>query len=102
MRHIQTTPNCYNIHKPEDVIRIKDQVTFTTPDPVNLPLPSPHLLALHAACAQVAHLSGAGEYIDLILTEMEEMEELTYDGTSSEVLHHALMTHRSQAGGLNI
>jgi hypothetical protein len=65
---------------------------FSTPDPVKLPLPSPHLLALHAACAQVAHLSGAGEYVDRILEDMEEMCVLAHDGTSSEVLHHALMT----------
>jgi hypothetical protein len=58
---------------------------FTTPDPVNLPLPSPHLIALHAACAKVAHLSGAGEYIDHIHENMEEISVLAHDGTSSEV-----------------
>jgi hypothetical protein len=70
---------------------------FSTPDPVKLPLPSQHLLALHAACAQVAHLSGAGEYVDRILEDMEEISVLAHDGTSSEVLHHALMTLGPQA-----
>jgi hypothetical protein len=89
---VQATPNCYKVQKPEDFIRIKDQVTFTTPDPVKFPLPSPILLALHAACAQVAQLSGAGEYIDLIYEDMEEIHELAQNDTSIEVLHHALMT----------
>ena len=68
-----------------------DQVMVTTPDPVKLPLPSPDLLGLHAACAQVAHLSGAGEYVDRIIEDKEGMNELAYDGTSSDILHHALM-----------
>lgn len=34
--------------------------------------PSPRLLALHHAIACILHLSGAGEYIDNILREMEE------------------------------
>ncbi|KAK0186566.1 hypothetical protein F5146DRAFT_135716 [Armillaria mellea] len=36
-------------------------VTFTTPDPEALPLPSPTYLAIHAACCRVAHLSGTVE-----------------------------------------
>ncbi|KAF9064412.1 hypothetical protein BDP27DRAFT_1471999, partial [Rhodocollybia butyracea] len=36
---------------------------FATLEP-SLSLPDPALLALHATCAKVAHLSGAGEYID--------------------------------------
>jgi hypothetical protein len=54
-----------------------NQVAFTTPDPVKLPLPSPDLLALHAACVQVAHLSGAREYIDRFRKDMAEIDERT-------------------------
>ncbi|OAX80255.1 hypothetical protein ACJ72_05415 [Emergomyces africanus] len=35
--------------------------------------PSPRLLAIHRAIAYILHLSGAGEYIDKILQDMEEM-----------------------------
>ncbi|KAN0140517.1 hypothetical protein V8E53_001726 [Lactarius tabidus] len=91
------TPNCYKVRKPELFLPSKGEVTFPTPDPVKLPLPSPRLLATHAACAQVAHLSGAGEYVDRILEDMEEICVLAHDGTSSEVLHHALMTLGPQA-----
>ena len=63
LTHIQASPNCYKIQKSKVYHTIKDEVTFTTTDP-ELPLPSPHLLALHAACAKVAQLSGASEFID--------------------------------------
>ena len=69
---------------------------FTTVDPDKLPLPSPELLALHAACAKVAHLSGAGEYVDRIIEDMEQIDVLAYDGTSSDILHHALITLSSR------
>ncbi|KDQ49769.1 hypothetical protein JAAARDRAFT_142978 [Jaapia argillacea MUCL 33604] len=95
------TPNCYKVRTADPLflyglLSKMDKVTFTTPDPVKLPLPSPELLALHAACAQVAHLSGAGEYVDRLLEDMEEMGVLAHDGTSSDVLHHALVTLRSR------
>ncbi|KAH7906958.1 hypothetical protein BJ138DRAFT_1161323 [Hygrophoropsis aurantiaca] len=65
-------------------------VTFTTPDPEHLPLPSPDLLLLHAVCARVAHLFGAGEYVDEILKDLEETRVLSPTGESAELLFHAL------------
>ena len=70
--------------------RWKTTVTFTTPDPVKLPVPSRAYLELHAACCRVAHLSGAGEHIDTILREMEDIQVLSQDGTSAEALQYAL------------
>jgi hypothetical protein len=58
---------------------------FTTPDPVKLPLPSPDLLAFHAACVQVAHLSGACEYIDCFLKDMEEIGVMAHNGISGKL-----------------
>ncbi|KAF8274686.1 hypothetical protein EI94DRAFT_1869560, partial [Lactarius quietus] len=87
---ILTSPNCYNVRKTTRFFLEPDQVVFTTPDPVKLPLPSPDLLTLHATCAQVAHLSGARDYVDRVLEDMEKLGVLEHDGTSSEVLHHAL------------
>ncbi|KAF8274683.1 hypothetical protein EI94DRAFT_1712881 [Lactarius quietus] len=89
------TVNHYNVRTSGLFLLTQDQVTFTTPDPVKLPLPSPDLLALHATCAQIADLSGAGEYVDQILDDMEKIDVLEHNGTSSEVLHHALMTLNS-------
>ncbi|KAG9225746.1 hypothetical protein CCMSSC00406_0007756 [Pleurotus cornucopiae] len=67
-----------------------DVVAFSTPDPEHLPVPSPHLLSLHAACAKVAHLSGAAEYIDNLDREMEATKVLAFDGGSADILHHAI------------
>ena len=67
-------------------------VTFKTSDPIKLPLPSPTYLKIHAACARVANLSGAGEYLDRILWDLEYAEVLCDDGSSAELLEHALLT----------
>jgi hypothetical protein len=48
----------------------------------HLPLPSPELLALHATCCKVAHLSGAGEFIDRVYDSAEEMGVLADDDGS--------------------
>ncbi|RXW12255.1 hypothetical protein EST38_g13597 [Candolleomyces aberdarensis] len=66
------------------------EVKFTTENPEELPVPSPDYLALHAACAKVAHLSGAAEYIETILRDAEEIPVLAADGSSGEVLTHLL------------
>ena len=68
----------------------KTLVKFTTEDPENLPLPSPEYLKIHAACAKIAHMSGAGEYIEQILRDLEDMKILSEDGTSAELLEHLL------------
>ena len=68
----------------------KRTVTFTTEDPVKLPLPSREYLEIHAACCRVANLSGASNRIDTILREMEDIWVLSQDGASAEVLRYAL------------
>ncbi len=67
-------------------------VTFTTPDPEALPLPSPAYLAIHAACCRVARLSGAADYVEEVLREEEEVRErierigiLAEDGSSMDL-----------------
>lgn len=65
-------------------------VTFTTPDPDRLPVPSREYLALHAACTKVAHFSGAGEYADSVSSEMEDTSVLSSDGSSAAILEHAI------------
>ncbi|KAF8346379.1 hypothetical protein F5887DRAFT_883702 [Amanita rubescens] len=65
-------------------------ITFTTPDPDKLPVPSREYLALHAACTKVAHFSGAGEYADSVLREMEDTSVLSSDGSSAAILDHAI------------
>ena len=89
----QDIPNTYKLcaaHRFFIDPRWKSTVTFTTPDAVKLPVPSPSYLELHAACCRVANLSGAGEYIDKILRDMEDIQVLSQDGASAEALQYAL------------
>ncbi|KIJ54918.1 hypothetical protein M422DRAFT_153287 [Sphaerobolus stellatus SS14] len=65
-------------------------VEFTSSDP-ELALPDPRYLALHAACARVAHLSGAAEYLSEIFDDLEQLKVLVKDGSSTEALYHALI-----------
>lgn len=45
---------------------------------------------MHATCCKVAHLSGAAEYLDKLAQDKEELGVLENDGSSSEVLAHAV------------
>jgi hypothetical protein len=65
------------------------QVTFRSDD-ITLPPPEPRYIALHAACAKVAHRSGAAEYIDMVMSDMEKIVVLAEDGSSARVLARAL------------
>lgn len=56
------------------------------------PLPSPQLLALHAVCARVAHMSGAAEYFDFCDRKREFAPQLEADGSMAMVLEEALRT----------
>ncbi|KAJ3861459.1 hypothetical protein EV359DRAFT_84301 [Lentinula novae-zelandiae] len=91
---VTTAPHRYEIkclNPFEPILRNMSSpfTTFTTLDP-RLPLPDPALLALHATCANVAHLSGAGEHIDRVHKDLRHLDVLAEDGGSSDVLFHAL------------
>jgi hypothetical protein len=57
---------------------------MTTTDP-NLQRPSPNYLRLHAACARVAHLSGAAEYVASLYRNLDDKGVLANDGSSAMV-----------------
>jgi len=59
----------------------------------DLPLPNPAYLRIHAACCRVAHLSGAGEYMDKILEDLEDTLVLSKDGSSAHILSFALQPY---------
>ena len=65
-------------------------VTFTTPDQDKLPVLSPTYLAIHAACAKVAHLSGAAKCIDKLYRDMDDSTTLDPHGTSASMLEHGI------------
>jgi hypothetical protein len=66
---------------------------FTTPDGVKYPLPDPAALSFHAACAPVTRLSGAAEYIETVLRDMEDVFILTSDESSAHALELSLTNH---------
>jgi hypothetical protein len=65
------------------IIKTTDHLMFRVMLPVtqdlfiasdhNIDLPMPRLLAIHRACCLIVHLSGAGEYIDKVPRDMEEL-----------------------------
>lgn len=57
---------------------------------LKLPLPDPRLLALHAVCARVAHMSGAAEALDDFDRDVEETSVLARDGASAHLLNMML------------
>ncbi|KAF9474037.1 hypothetical protein BDN70DRAFT_936954 [Pholiota conissans] len=86
-------PNTYALQARDELYFFKDYrrtVSFTTPDEVKYPLPSSDYLAIHASCAKIAYLSGAGHYIDVIEWELEDSATLEEDGSSAEALDHAI------------
>ncbi|KAF9474041.1 hypothetical protein BDN70DRAFT_765011, partial [Pholiota conissans] len=84
-------PDTYSVHTPDSSMYpryFKRNVTFSTPDKDKYPLPSSVYLAIHAACAKVAHLSGAAEEIDILYREMEDSKVMSKDGASVEHIEH--------------
>jgi len=88
----QNVENEYKLEaaKPFILNDYPEYVTFKTPDPVQFPVPSAAYLAIHAACARVAHLSGAGACIDKLYRDMDDSTTLDPNGASAEMLEHAI------------
>lgn len=57
---------------------------------LELPLPEPRLLALHAVCVRVAHMSGAAEALDELDRDVEATRVLARDGASANLLYMKL------------
>jgi len=58
-------------------------------------MPNPCLLALHAICARLVHMSGAAEVYDMVsLDDAEEITVLAEDGANSDLLYHLLAPYR--------
>jgi len=86
------TENKYKLEAAEPFIlkNYPEYVTFKTPDPAKFPVPSADYLSIHAVCAKVAHLSGAGECIDKFYRDMDDSTTLDPSGLSAEMLEHAI------------
>lgn len=54
-------------------------------------LPNPALIALRAACARVAHISGAVKLFDQIFRDREETRYMADDGSTADLLTSLLL-----------
>ena len=89
---LQEEPNRYHTRAVLPGIlrhRVPKFVTFTSSNN-SLPLPDYRYLRLHAACAKVTNLCGAGDYIDLIFRRLEDTRVLASNGSSFDLLQYAL------------
>ena len=92
----QNVINQYTVHATiPSILAMPAIVTFHAQ--AGLPLPDPRYLALHATCARVAHLSGAGEYIDAFDRDIDTTRVLAKDGSSAKLLAEALSSIRITA-----
>lgn len=69
------------------------RVTFISKFPDQLALPNSRYLVLHAICARILHLSGAAELIEDSIRDEEELQTLSSDGNSADLLTFALTRH---------
>ncbi|EGN95750.1 hypothetical protein SERLA73DRAFT_76816 [Serpula lacrymans var. lacrymans S7.3] len=92
---------CFDVHLSFDNVLWLDPTASNTtpvpqpttpPSPLNITRPDPRYLKLHAMCCKVAHLSGAGESINKIHRDMEDMSVLAKDGSSMDLLNYKLAT----------
>ena len=61
-------------------------------------LPSRDLLALRAACARVAHMSGAAEQIDQIYQDEEDTTVMACNGSTGDLLSSLLNARAIDVG----
>jgi len=93
LKQSQEIPNQYMVRArhPAFLQGIQMPVVFEPRE--GLPTPDPRYLRMHAACARVAHLSGAAEHIMNVLKDIEFIDALAWDGSSANLFDH-VMTQR--------
>lgn len=95
-------PHTYNIRLQEREVRPNwaDSATFDDESNKGLPLPNPQYLAIHAAFAKVFYATGAGEYIEQVWRDAEDIGVLSADGSSDlAVLLSSLPLHGTEVIG---
>ncbi|KAK0240663.1 hypothetical protein EDD85DRAFT_933864 [Armillaria nabsnona] len=89
-------PDTYEIHTyPSDLnaeYGLPDRVTLKDATGGKIPLPNRRYFKLHDACAKIAHLSGAGEVVEQLFRDLEDVQVLTEDGGSHYLLSLALLS----------
>ncbi|PBL00206.1 hypothetical protein ARMGADRAFT_1072583 [Armillaria gallica] len=84
---IQTYPSYLKID-----YGLPDQVTLTDATGGKIPLPSRRYFQLHDACAKIFHLSGAGDVVEQVFRDIQNVNVLAEDGGSHNLLSWALLS----------
>ncbi|SJL15787.1 uncharacterized protein ARMOST_19292 [Armillaria ostoyae] len=71
---------------------LPDQVTLTDATGGKIPLPNRRYFQLHDACAKIFHLSGAGEVVEQVFRDIQDVKVLAEDGGSHNLLSWALLS----------
>ncbi|KAF8503360.1 hypothetical protein F5888DRAFT_1661404 [Russula emetica] len=67
------------------LLSCRDNPITLTSQHLDLPLPNRTFLAIHAACCRIADLSGATDYIEKTLDDMEDIGVLAKGGSSTQI-----------------
>lgn len=84
--HCQGKEHQYRLHASQKflLLRFPNDITFTTVHAYKLP--DSRYIELHALACEVAHMSGAAEYIADTYRDVHETPVLAHDGSSADVL----------------
>ncbi|KAG6371357.1 hypothetical protein JVT61DRAFT_9560 [Boletus reticuloceps] len=92
LKPVEGVSHTYDVHVARMELKVNqkipERVTFSTK--TDYPLPHHQLLALHALCCEVAWMSGAAEYLEVIGRRMEDIKVLSNDGSMADLLSRAL------------
>jgi hypothetical protein len=88
----QDAPNVYRPGAVDDMFLegLPNEIEMTSNEDT-FPVLDLRYIKLHAACARVAHMSGAGEYIDKLQRDMDRISILAEDGSSAHFLSESLL-----------
>ena len=75
---------------PEDHVDGAPMVVEFASEYQEAPPPDPQLLALHAECTRVAHMSDAAKFLDQLQWDGEETNVLAFDGSSAGLLSNLI------------
>ncbi|KAK0217686.1 hypothetical protein EDD85DRAFT_1029431 [Armillaria nabsnona] len=87
MYKIQTYPSYLKVD-----YGLPDQVTLTDATGGKIPLPNRRYFQLHDACAKIFHLSGAGDVMEQVFRDIQNVNVLAEDGGSHNLLSWALLS----------
>ena len=88
--HGEIIINKYKVNFAHGFWYSRTSVTFrayTLPGGKEIEPPSPQLIALHAACAKIAHMSGAAEHLEETFRDTEPLPVMTAPNASNELVH---------------